>query len=105
MADSTHLPAVRRQRLVAAAVALTADTPLAPKRYEWQLLACYQTGELTINEVLARLEASTYHVLYRSRATQTPTEADLRPLLEWLRTHNACHQITGLLLYSDGRFV
>jgi hypothetical protein len=105
MADSPHLQEAARRRAVTAAIALTANTPLAPKRYERQLLARYQTGELTIDEVLALLEESTYHVLYRSQATQAPTEADLQTLLEWSRTYNAQHQITGLLLYSDGQFV
>lgn len=94
-----------RRRTVAWAVTVTADTPLAPKRYERQLLALYQTGELTIDEVIARLEESIYHVLYRSQATHAPTEADLQALLEWSHTYNAAHDITGLLLYSDGRFV
>jgi hypothetical protein len=105
MADSSQLQEVMRRRAVTAAMALTVSTPLAPKRYERQLLARYQTGELTIDEVLARLEESTYHVFYRSRATQAFTEVDLQALLEWSRIYNAQHQITGLLLYSDGRFV
>ena len=105
MDDSPPLQEAQRRRAVAAAVALTMDTPLAPKRYERQLLARYQTGELTIDEVIALLEESTYHVLYRSRATQAPTETDLLALLDWSRTYNAQQQITGLLLYSDGRFV
>jgi hypothetical protein len=105
MVDSPHLQEAARRRAVTAAIALTANTPLAPKRYERQLLARYQTGELTIDEVLTQLEESTYHVLYRSRAAQAPTEADLQALLEWSRTYNAHHHITGLLLYCDGRFV
>jgi hypothetical protein len=105
MVDSPHLQEAARRRAVTAAIALTANTPLAPKRYERQLLARYQTGELTIDEVLAQLEESTYHVLYRSRATQAPTEVDLQALLKWSRTYNAHHHITGLLLYSDGCFV
>lgn len=104
MADSS-LPEDVRRRAVTAAVALTANTPLAPKRYERQLLARYQAGELTIDEVLARLAQSIYHVLYRSRAISTPTEADLQALLQWSRTYNAHHQITGLLLYSHERYV
>jgi hypothetical protein len=105
MTDSSHQQEAERRRLVAAAVALTANTPLAPKRYERQLLARYQTGELTIDDVLALLEKSTYHVLYGSRATHAPTETDLQTLLERSRTYNAHQQITGLLLYSDGQFV
>jgi hypothetical protein len=105
MDTSPYLQEAVHRRAVAAAVSLTANTPLAPKRYERQLLALYQTGELSIDEVLTRLEESPYHVLYRSRATHAPTEADLQALLEWSRTYNAAHNITGLLLYSDGRFV
>ncbi|MGI4736144.1 MAG: BLUF domain-containing protein [Janthinobacterium lividum] len=105
MDTTPHLQESRRRRAVAMAVGLTANTPLAPKRYERQLLGRYQTGELTIDDVLARLASSTYHVLYRSRATQSPTETDLQALLEQSRTYNAAQQITGLLLYSDGQFV
>lgn len=106
MVDPPHLQEAARRRAVTAAIALTANTPLAPKRYERQLLARYQTGELTIDEVIALLDNSTYHVFYRSRATQAPTvEADLQALLEWSRTYNAHHHLTGLLLYSDGHFV
>jgi hypothetical protein len=105
MPDSPQFQEAERRRAVAFAVALTANTPLAPKRYERQLLARYQTGELTIDDVLALLDKSTYHVLYRSRATYTPTETDLQTLLEQSRTYNAQEQITGLLLYNDGQFV
>jgi hypothetical protein len=75
MADISHLSEDKRRRAVAAA--FTANTPLAPQRYERQLLTPYQAGELTIDEVLARLESSTYHLLYRSRATQPITQAEL----------------------------
>ena len=61
-------------------------------------------GTLTIDQVLALLEESVYHVLYRSCATHPMTEADLQALLDWLRIYNA-HQLTDLLLYSDGRFM
>ena len=93
-----------RRRAVAFAIALTIDTPLAPKRYERHLLDRYQRGELSIEDVSGLLDASTYHVFYRSQATATPTEAHLQALLEWSRAYNAQHDITGLLLYSDGRF-
>lgn len=105
MTDSTSAQAVLRRRAVALAVALTADTPLAPNRYERQLLARYEAGELTIDEVLARVEEGPYHVLYRSQATPALTAADLQTLLDRARTHNAEHQLTGLLLYGDGCFV
>jgi hypothetical protein len=105
MDNSPPLPEDVRRRAVAAAVAFTANTPLAPHRYERQLLARYQGGELTIDEVIARLDSSTYHVLYRSRATRVLTQAELQALLEQARPYNAHHQITGLLLYSEGHFV
>ena len=97
-------PAARR-RAVAWAVALTAGTSLAPRRYERYLLDRYQGGVLTIDEVIELLEASVYQVLYRSRATRPLGEAQLQELLEYSRAYNARYQITGLLLYSDGRFV
>ncbi|UOQ69364.1 BLUF domain-containing protein [Hymenobacter volaticus] len=94
-----------RRRAVAAAIALTVNTPLAPKRYERQLLARYQAGELTIDQVLELLEASVYHVFYHSRARPGLVQADLDALLDWSRRYNAAHGLTGLLLYSDERFV
>jgi hypothetical protein len=79
--------------------------PLAPKCYERQLLARYQAGKLTIDEVLVLLDTSTYRVLYYSWATAPPTQAHLQALLEQSHTYNAQQQITGLLLYSDRQFV
>jgi hypothetical protein len=104
MANSLATEAARR-RAVAWAIAMAADTPLAPKRYELQLLARYEQGELTLDEVSQLLEASVYHVLYRSQATSFPSEAQLQDLLACSRTYNAQHAITGLLLYSDGQFM
>jgi hypothetical protein len=94
-----------RRRALALGVALTADTTLAPSRYERQLLNRYANGELTIDQVFALLDAATYHILYRSRATSPPTEADLQHLLGRARAHNVQANITGLLLYSGGRYV
>jgi len=85
---------------------MTTNTPLAPQRYERQLLARYQHGELTIDQVVELLEASIYQVLYHSWTTQQLSENQLQELLEYSRRYNAQHQITGLLLYSsDGRYV
>ncbi|MDF7811633.1 BLUF domain-containing protein [Hymenobacter sp. YC55] len=95
----------QRRRAVAMAVALTTDTALAPQRYERHLLSLYQQGFLTIEEVVELLDLSVYQVLYHSRATSLPSEADLVDLLESSRRFNAEHQITGLLLYSEGRYV
>lgn len=94
-----------RRRAVAWAIAVTADTPLAPKRYERHLLSRYQRGELTLNEVSQLLDEGVHHILYRSQATYFPNEAELQAILDWSRTYNAQHNITGLLLYSDGRFM
>lgn len=96
---------VVRRRAVAAAIALTVNTPLAPKRYERQLLDRYQVGELSIDQVLDLLETSVYHVFYRSQARPGFSQADLDALLDWSRRYNAEHGLTGLLLYSDERFV
>lgn len=93
-----------RRRAVAFAVALTVNTPLAPKRYELLLLDRYQRGELSIDAVIRLLDASTYHIFYRSQATYFPTQGQLQDILDWSRSYNAQHDITGLLLYSDGRF-
>ncbi|SFQ32191.1 Sensors of blue-light using FAD [Hymenobacter arizonensis] len=84
---------------------LTANTELTPQRYERQLLQHYQRGELTIDEVIGLLDASQYHVLYRSHATKPFTDAQLEDLLASARPFNAANQLTGLLLYNDSRFV
>ena len=52
MQDSAY-----RRRLVAAALALTQGTTLAAGPYEQQLLTQFVQGQLTIEEVLALLEA------------------------------------------------
>lgn len=98
-------PPALRQRRVAWAVALTANTPLAPQPYERQLLEDYEQGQLTLDEVEELLDASVFHLVYHSRATQPLSEVQLHALLERSRAYNAQHGITGLLLYSDGRYV
>lgn len=95
----------KRRRAIAAAVALTANTPQAPQRYERQLLARYQRGEITIEQVIHLLDVSVYQVLYRSQATNLLTEKELEHLLEQARSFNVKHHLTGILLYSDGCFV
>lgn len=65
----------------------------------------YQQSGLTIDQVIDLLDASVYQILYRSRATQPFSETQLQELLAWSRAHNTELNITGLLLYSDGRFV
>ncbi len=94
-----------RRRAVAYVIALTADTPLAPQRYERQLMARYQRGELTVDQVIELLNVSIYQVLYRSWAAQPWSGAQLQELLGKSRDYNAGYGITGLLLYSEGCFV
>ncbi|MCC3153215.1 BLUF domain-containing protein [Hymenobacter sp. BT770] len=100
-------PATEAQprRAIDWALALTANTALSPQRYERQLLEHYRLGELTLDEVIGLLEASQYHVLYRSHATAPFSEGQLQDLLATARTFNAAHRLTGLLLYDQGRFV
>lgn len=105
MADPFLPDEAARRRAVAAIIRFTANTPLAPPRYERQLLGRYQAGELTIDAVLALLETSTYHVFYRSRATPNLALADVEALVDWSRQYNAQHELSGLLLYSDERFL
>ena len=94
-----------RHRAVAFAVTLASGTSLAPLRYERELLALFEAGTLTLDELSDLLECSVYQVLYHSRARDAPTDAQLRELLTQSQAHNARQGITGLLLYSDGRYV
>ena len=48
-----------RRRLVQTALRLTEDTPLAAGAYERQLLEQFVLGQLTIEEVVALVEAAT----------------------------------------------
>ena len=51
-------------------------------------------------------ERGLYQVLYQSQATSSlPTLAQLRASLTRSRAYNAAHQITGLLLCSEGQFL
>lgn len=96
----------QRQRAVAWIVALTANiSPPASHRYARLLLARHQDGELSFTQVAALLSTSVYRVLYRSRATRTPSPAQLQELLAQARATNARLQISGMLLYSEGMFV
>jgi hypothetical protein len=95
----------RRQRAVAFAVALATGTALAPEPYERALLALYAAGTLTLEEVSEALERSVYQVLYHSCTRAAPSQDQLQELLRQSWAYNAQHGITGLLLYSDGRYV
>jgi len=105
MAYPTSLTSAQRRRAVSWVLALTANTRLAPGPYEQTLLERYVRGELTIDQVVDLLDASTFYLLYRSRATVLPSEADLQDLLTHARHANAERHITGLLLYREGRYV
>ncbi|TVT39286.1 BLUF domain-containing protein [Hymenobacter setariae] len=96
----------KRRRAIAWAVALTAETHLAPEQYEWELLECYAKGTLTLDQVLQHLDTQIHHVLYRSKAVRLFTKGQLTDLLEQSRAWNEAHNLTGLLCYSsDGHFV
>lgn len=95
----------QRRRAVALVVALTANTHLEPQRYERQLLARFEHGELTLDQMEKLLADCVHQILYHSRATGLPAQTDLQAILAWSRQHNAEHSITGLLLYSEGRYV
>lgn len=105
MSASSSLTDAERRRAVASVVALTSQTRLAPQRYERRLRACFECGELTLEELTELMDTSVYQLLYHSQATAKPTEAELQLLLERARRHNAEHYVTGVLLYSDGRYV
>ncbi|TGE28545.1 BLUF domain-containing protein [Hymenobacter metallicola] len=105
MSNSERYTEAQRQRAVTWAVALTQNTPLTPRRYERQLLHQYQRGLLKLDEVLHRLDTSVYQILYRSQTVHPLSARELQELLAYSLRHNAQHQITGLLLYSEGRFV
>jgi hypothetical protein len=99
------LDSEQRQRAIALAVALASGTPLTPQPYERRLLSLFDRGLLTLSEVDELLELSIYQLIYHSRATRPPSEADLQHLLQQARNYNEQYQITGLLLYSHGRYV
>lgn len=46
-----------------------------------------------------------YYMIYRSVATDSPTEASLLKMLEWAREANARRGVTGMLLYQNGRYM
>lgn len=94
------------QRAIAWAVALTTREALGPGQYEQQLLASYQRAELSVEQVLSRLDTRVQHVLYRSQARQPQAADELTTLVEQSRAWNQDKQITGLLCYSSpGHFV
>jgi hypothetical protein len=96
---------IARRRAIAWAVALTANTSLAPDLYESDLLEQYAQGALTLPQLSALLDQRVHHLLYRSRAIQSFSATDLTALQEQSQAWNKMHGITGLLCYSNGHFV
>jgi len=45
------------------------------------------------------------HLVYVSKASEPMSDEDLAALLEQARTRNARNDVTGMLLYKDGRFI
>jgi len=96
----------QRRKAIKWALALTAETSLAPDYYECELLEQYAQGRLTLAQVLAQLDNRVHHLLYRSQATSLLSEAQLAELVEQSQAWNNAHDITGLLCYSStGHFV
>jgi hypothetical protein len=50
-------------------------------------------------------EFATFQLIYSSKAEHPFTASELLSLLERARAFNASHDISGLLLYADGRFI
>ena len=48
---------------------------------------------------------SAYYLIYTSKATSLMPVSELLALLEQSRTDNSLHNITGMLLYAEGRFL
>lgn len=94
-----------RRKAIAWAIALTAETELAPDQYEAGLLERYAQGYLSLADVLHALDHRVHHLLYRSRALTPLSESQLTTLVEQSRAYNEKHRITGLLCYSQGHFV
>jgi hypothetical protein len=94
----------QRRRAIAWAIALTADTALAPDHYEVDLLERYAQGELTLLQILDQLDNRIQHLLYRSKATHPLTTGQLAQVVEQAQHWNEKHQITGLLCYSSDRY-
>ena|GEM_PF-5181611 len=84
----------QRRRAVAWVVALASTFPVGPRH-------AHPSG----NEQQAVLKTGVYQVLYRSTATRRFTNDELLKLLEHARSFNLEHQVTGMLLYSEGHFV
>lgn len=98
-------PSPQHRRSFSRALALLEHTVSHPSAYERQLLAGYQRGEQTLEQIAGLLETSPYQLLYHSQATPLPSLPHLRDILLHSQHYNAEHNITGLLLCSEGHFV
>jgi hypothetical protein len=94
-----------RRKAIAWAIALTAETELAPDHYETGLLERYAKGYMSLSDVLHALDHRVHHLLYRSQAVTPLSEAELAALVDQSQEWNDQHHITGLLCYSQGQFV
>jgi hypothetical protein len=94
-----------RRKAIAWAIALTAETELAPDHYEAELLERYAQGYLSLADVLHALDHRVHHLLYRSQAVTPLSDAELTALVDQAQQWNEQHHITGLLCYSHGQFV
>lgn len=92
----------QRRRAVAWVVALASTFPVAAQRAE-PMQSLGPTGQPASREEMPA--TSVYQVLYRSTVTKPLTNQELLDLLEQARSFNLEHQITGMLLYSEGQFV
>lgn len=93
------------RKAIAWAIALTAETELAPDHYEMELLERYAQGSLSLTDMLHALNHRVHRLLYRSQAVVPLNEAELTALVEQSRAYNDKLHITGLLCYSQGHFV
>jgi hypothetical protein len=65
-----------------------------------------QLNTHSLPDLSATSEPDLYQVFYQSQAAPfLPTLQQLRAILDWSRSYNATHQITGLLLCTEGQFL
>ncbi|MBC6612906.1 BLUF domain-containing protein [Hymenobacter sp. BT507] len=59
----------------------------------------------TLRAATINTEAPLHHLMYQSRATAPMGDAELTQLLTQSRAFNAAHDLTGILLYSQGNII
>jgi len=97
------LDLARQQRALEWAIALATGGPADPQQQ--QLVQALRQLPEPAHAPLPPAEAGVYHLLYCSQASLPFGEEQLADLLEHSLTHNARHQLTGLLCYGNGHFV